>query len=173
MFLAQGQNDISTYFTNLRILWDEHKHSQPIAWCTCSTCRCNSAMRWHNYQEEECTMQFLIGPSSSYSQIQSTILSTVPLPPISKVTCSLWFCKRKGNETLMVLPILLLILLHLLLSVWNPIKPMQHHLTTKESFYILTMVKLITRLTDVLVSMVFLRVLAGARGKVLLRSSLS
>ncbi|XP_042015947.1 uncharacterized protein LOC121763921 [Salvia splendens] len=85
MNLTQGQNDVSSYFTNLRIVWDEFKHFQPIAWCTCSNCRCNSARRWQISQEEDCTMQFLIGLNPSFSQIRSTILSMVPLPSLSKV----------------------------------------------------------------------------------------
>ena len=58
---------------------DEFKHSQPISWCTCRTCRCDSTSRWHKYQEEDYTMQFLIGLNSSFSQLRSSILSVVPL----------------------------------------------------------------------------------------------
>ncbi|XP_042053398.1 uncharacterized protein LOC121798426 [Salvia splendens] len=45
MFLTQGSSNVNTYFTNLRIVWDEFKHSQPLAWCTCTTCRCDSASK--------------------------------------------------------------------------------------------------------------------------------
>ncbi|XP_042067233.1 uncharacterized protein LOC121810537 [Salvia splendens] len=85
MSLQQGKDDVNAYFTNLRIVWDEYKHSQPVAWCICATCRCNSAMKWHEYQEQECTMQFLIGLNPIFSQIRSNILSMVPIPPLSKV----------------------------------------------------------------------------------------
>lgn len=67
MSLVQGHSDVGTYFTNLRIIWDEYKHSQPVAWCICNNCRCNSAARWHTHQENDCTMQFLIGLNSSFS----------------------------------------------------------------------------------------------------------
>ncbi|XP_042009217.1 uncharacterized protein LOC121757800 [Salvia splendens] len=33
MSLTQGDDDINGYFTNLRIVWDEYKHTQPISWC--------------------------------------------------------------------------------------------------------------------------------------------
>ncbi|XP_042006093.1 uncharacterized protein LOC121754867 [Salvia splendens] len=46
---------------------------------------CNSASKWHEYQEQECTMQFLIGLNPVFSQIRSSILSMVPIPPLSKV----------------------------------------------------------------------------------------
>lgn len=85
MTLSQGPDDINTYFTNLRIVWDEYKNTQPVSWCVCTTCRCRSSTKWHNHQEEECVMQFLIGLNSSYSQIRSHILSMVPLPTLSKV----------------------------------------------------------------------------------------
>ncbi|XP_042027205.1 uncharacterized protein LOC121774384 [Salvia splendens] len=85
MSLTQGDDDINNYFTNLRIVWDEYKHTQPISWCICPNCRCQSATKWHKHQEEECVMQFLIGLHSSYSQIRSHILSMVPLPTLSKV----------------------------------------------------------------------------------------
>ncbi|XP_042067139.1 uncharacterized protein LOC121810436 [Salvia splendens] len=35
MSLVQGDDDINCYFTNLRISWDEYKHTQPIS-CSCS-----------------------------------------------------------------------------------------------------------------------------------------
>ncbi|XP_042059385.1 uncharacterized protein LOC121803870 [Salvia splendens] len=85
MSLYQGKDDVNAYFTNLRIVWDEFKHSQPIAWCICANCRCNSASKWHEYQEQECTMQFLIGLNPVFSHIRSSILSMVPIPPLSKV----------------------------------------------------------------------------------------
>ncbi|XP_042003898.1 uncharacterized protein LOC121752873 [Salvia splendens] len=33
MSLNQGKDDVNAYFTNLRIVWDVNKHSQPVAWC--------------------------------------------------------------------------------------------------------------------------------------------
>ncbi|XP_042027232.1 uncharacterized protein LOC121774418 [Salvia splendens] len=82
--LTQGNDDVNAYFTNLRILWDEYRHSQPITWCVCGTCS-NSASKWQTYQEEECSVQFLIGLNSSFSQIRSSILSMIHLPSLSKV----------------------------------------------------------------------------------------
>lgn len=85
MSLSQGTSDVNSYFTNLRIVWDEFKSTQPISWCTCARCNCGSATRWHEHQEHDCTMQFLIGLNPSFSQIRSHILSMVPLPSLSKV----------------------------------------------------------------------------------------
>ncbi|XP_042056166.1 uncharacterized protein LOC121800724 [Salvia splendens] len=85
MSLSQGSSDVNTYFTNLRIVWDEYKNSQPISWCTYARCTCDSASRWSQHQENDCTMQFLIGLNASFSQLRSHILSMVPLPSLSKV----------------------------------------------------------------------------------------
>ncbi|XP_042012028.1 uncharacterized protein LOC121760423 [Salvia splendens] len=85
MSLSQGSSDVNTYFTNLRILWDEYKNSQPTSWCTCARCTCDSASKWNQHQENECTMQFLIGLNASFSQLRSHILSMIPLPSLSKV----------------------------------------------------------------------------------------
>ena len=75
MTLSQGSSDVSSYFTSLRIVWDEFKNSQPLSWCTCNRCNCGSATRWHQHQENDCTMQFLVGLNSTFSQIRSHILS--------------------------------------------------------------------------------------------------
>ncbi|XP_042018912.1 uncharacterized protein LOC121766717 [Salvia splendens] len=85
MSLSQGNNDVSTYFTTLRSIWDEFKNSQPLSWCTCNRCTCHSAAKWHQHQEDECTVQFLIGLNASYSQIRSNVLAISPLPSLSKV----------------------------------------------------------------------------------------
>ena len=85
MILNQGNSDVSSYFTSLRTVWDEFKNSQPLSWCTCNRCTCNSTARWHQHQEDDCTVQFLIGLNSSFSQIRSSILAITPLPSLSKV----------------------------------------------------------------------------------------
>ncbi|XP_042012146.1 uncharacterized protein LOC121760568 [Salvia splendens] len=82
---SQGNSDVNTYFTSLRTVWDEYKHTQPLSWCTCNHYRCDSASRWHKQLEDDCTVQFLIGLNHSFSQIRSSILSMVSLPSLSKV----------------------------------------------------------------------------------------
>ncbi|XP_042012006.1 uncharacterized protein LOC121760392 [Salvia splendens] len=53
MALSQGSSDVTSYFTNLRILWDEYRNSQPTSWCTCTRCTCDSASKWNQHQENE------------------------------------------------------------------------------------------------------------------------
>ncbi|XP_057792112.1 uncharacterized protein LOC131008970 [Salvia miltiorrhiza] len=83
--LKQGSDDVGAYYTKLRILWDEYKDFQPSRWCTCDTCRCHSSRKWCEFQMQECSMQFLIGLSSVYSQIRSQIISSLPFPSLSKI----------------------------------------------------------------------------------------
>lgn len=67
MALSQGNDNINDDFTNLRIIWDEYKDTQPVSWCVCTTCRCHRSTKWRNQKEEECVMKFLIGLNASYS----------------------------------------------------------------------------------------------------------
>lgn len=158
MFLTQGNSDVNTYFTNLRIVWDEFKHSQPISWCTCRNCRCDSAARWHRHQEEDCTMQFLIGLNSSFSQLRSSILSVVPLPPLSKVF-SLVIKEERQRNIDGPMPTAL-----------PPVSSeLPYSVNAASSFYeeagscVLIVAKLTTLLTDATLFMDFHKVLAEAR----------
>ncbi|KAL5789092.1 hypothetical protein ACOSQ2_003980 [Xanthoceras sorbifolium] len=78
--LSQGFLDISTYFTCLKILWDELKDFQPIP-----VCNCGGMKNWVDYQQHEYVMQFLVGLNKSYSAIRAQILMLDPLPNVSKV----------------------------------------------------------------------------------------
>ncbi|XP_024019325.1 uncharacterized protein LOC112090984 [Morus notabilis] len=78
--LQQGSMDVNTYYTKLKIYWDELKVFRPIP-----VCRCGGMKTWLDYQHQEYVMQFLVGLNESFTQIRSQILMMDPLPPISKV----------------------------------------------------------------------------------------
>ncbi|KZV39960.1 hypothetical protein F511_15622 [Dorcoceras hygrometricum] len=78
--LQQGSMDISSYYTKLRILWDELRDYQPT-----SVCNCGSMKESITYQKQECVMHFLMGLNESYAQIRAQVLMMEPLPIISKV----------------------------------------------------------------------------------------
>ncbi|KZV39447.1 hypothetical protein F511_13438 [Dorcoceras hygrometricum] len=78
--LQQGAMGISSYYTKLRILWDELRDYQPT-----SVCNCGSMREWVTYQNQECVMHFLMGLNESYAQVREQILMMEPLPIISKV----------------------------------------------------------------------------------------
>ncbi|XP_073057276.1 uncharacterized protein [Primulina eburnea] len=76
----QGYLDVSTYYTRMRILWDELKEFQPV-----SVCKCGAMKDWINYHNQECNMQFLMGLNESYAQNRTQILMMDPLPVVSKI----------------------------------------------------------------------------------------
>lgn len=51
--LKQGSLDVNTYYTNLRIVWDEYTDFLPKSWCDCGGCRCRSAVKWCNHQQKD------------------------------------------------------------------------------------------------------------------------
>lgn len=80
MNLSQGSLDINTYFTHLKILWDELKNYQPV-----SVCECGGMHSWTEHLDQECVIQFLMELNDSYAGIQAQILMLDPLPNVSKV----------------------------------------------------------------------------------------
>lgn len=83
--LRQGAADVNTYYTNLRIIWDEFVDTQPKGWCSCNGCRCDSAQLWRDFQQRDLAVHFLMGLNDSYAQLRTQFLSLDPFPPISKI----------------------------------------------------------------------------------------
>lgn len=78
--LNQGSLDVNSYFTKLKILWDELREFQPVP-----VCHCGGLRVWTDYQHREYVLQFLMGLNDSYAQIRGQILMMDPLPAINKV----------------------------------------------------------------------------------------
>ena len=78
--LNQGSLDVNSYFTKLKILWDELKEFQPVPLCHCGGLRI-----WTDYQHREYVLQFLMGLNDSYAQIRGQILMMDPFTSINKV----------------------------------------------------------------------------------------
>ena len=78
--LVQGSDDVSCYYTKLKMLWDELKDFRPIP-----TCTCGGMKALIEYQQHAYVMQFLMGLNESYTQIQTQILMQDPPPSINKV----------------------------------------------------------------------------------------
>ncbi|KAL6315342.1 hypothetical protein AAG906_000446 [Vitis piasezkii] len=72
--------DVNSYFTKLKILWDELREFQPVP-----VCHCGGLRVWTDYQHREYVLQFLMGLNDSYAQIRGQILMMDPLPAINKV----------------------------------------------------------------------------------------
>ncbi|KAL5571608.1 hypothetical protein UlMin_021205 [Ulmus minor] len=78
--LTQGSNDVSAYFTKLKIFWDELRDFRPAP-----VCNCGGMKSLIDYQHEDYVLQFLMGLNESFSQIRAQILMSDSLPSINKV----------------------------------------------------------------------------------------
>ncbi|KAL5563330.1 hypothetical protein UlMin_033077 [Ulmus minor] len=78
--LTQGSNDVSAYFTKLKIFWDELRDFRPAP-----VCNCGGMKSLTDYQHDDYVLQFLMGLNESFSQIRAQILMSDSLPPINKV----------------------------------------------------------------------------------------
>ncbi|KAL5578965.1 hypothetical protein UlMin_011407 [Ulmus minor] len=78
--LVQGSNDVSSYFTKLKTLWDELSDFRPFP-----ACHCGGMKDLVDYQHQDYVLQFLMGLNESFSQIRAQILMIEPLPSINKI----------------------------------------------------------------------------------------
>ncbi|XP_073121722.1 uncharacterized protein [Henckelia pumila] len=76
--LVQGNSTISVYFSKLRQLWDEYS-----SMVTLPSCKCESAMKFVEYEQQHKLLQFLMGLNESYALIRSHVLMMTPLPTVS------------------------------------------------------------------------------------------
>ncbi|KAL5559432.1 hypothetical protein UlMin_035643 [Ulmus minor] len=60
--LTQGSNDVSNYFTKIKILWNELREFRPIPSCSCGRLKDLSDYHHHDY-----VLQFLMGLIESFS----------------------------------------------------------------------------------------------------------
>ncbi|XP_006586496.1 uncharacterized protein [Glycine max] len=80
MSLQQGNDDVSTYYTKLKSVWEELLGYKPTF-----QCKCGGLQTLQVYNESEYVMSFLMGLNDSFAQIQGQILLSDPLPPIGNV----------------------------------------------------------------------------------------
>ncbi|KAL4313244.1 hypothetical protein GQ457_01G015460 [Hibiscus cannabinus] len=81
--LSQGSISVSTYYTQLKIVWDELVSVKST--CSCSQCLCGGVRKMLADQQKELVMQFLMGLNESFAHIRGQILLMDPVPSITKV----------------------------------------------------------------------------------------
>ncbi|KAL5547823.1 hypothetical protein UlMin_003054 [Ulmus minor] len=64
---VDGSDEVSTYFTKLKTLWDELRD-----FCPLPACDCGGMKALVEYQQQEYVLQFLMGLNESYTQIRLT-----------------------------------------------------------------------------------------------------
>ena len=82
--IHQGEQSITDYFTQLKLLWDQLQNYSPFPLCTCGKCVCGINQRLADLQAKESIMKFLMGLNESFSQVKTQILLMDPLPSINK-----------------------------------------------------------------------------------------
>ncbi|KAE8728536.1 hypothetical protein F3Y22_tig00004258pilonHSYRG00055 [Hibiscus syriacus] len=77
--LYQGELTVSSYFTRLKLLWDEYHTLIPFTTCECEISQSNLK---HMIQQQ--LFQFLMGLSETYSAIRSQLLWMQPIPSVNQ-----------------------------------------------------------------------------------------
>ena len=65
-----NQGSITTYFTQLKVYWDQLQIFLPTPTCSCGKCTCNISQKIENIHFQDLVMQCLMGHNDSYSQIK-------------------------------------------------------------------------------------------------------
>ncbi|RDX57886.1 hypothetical protein CR513_62840, partial [Mucuna pruriens] len=97
--LKQGESSITTYFTQLKALWQELDNFRPIPSCKCAR-RCSSCTlipTIEKYREADRVILFLKGLHENYSAVRSQIMLMDPLPTVNKVFSLLIQQERQLN----------------------------------------------------------------------------
>ncbi|KAL6213315.1 hypothetical protein ACLB2K_012762 [Fragaria x ananassa] len=88
----QGSNSVTTFYTNLKGMWDEKD-----ALCSFPSCTCEAAAEIKTFMETQKTMKFLMGLNESFEQTRSNIIGMDPLPSLSK-TYAIVLRQEKQSE---------------------------------------------------------------------------
>ncbi|XP_074293795.1 uncharacterized protein LOC141620956 [Silene latifolia] len=85
--LKQENASLIDYYTKIKGLWENIDHMDPIPHCTCgvmSKCTCSLLKRLVERETQAKLIQLLMSLHAGYEQVQSSLLSMDPLPPINK-----------------------------------------------------------------------------------------
>lgn len=79
------QRMVRNLHTKFKIVWDELVNYKSIPSCLCGVCTCGFETAFAQYQEEECTISFLMGLNEIFATVRGQILLMEPLPSLNKV----------------------------------------------------------------------------------------
>ncbi|XP_061336748.1 uncharacterized protein LOC133283852 [Gastrolobium bilobum] len=83
--LQQGELNVTNYFTELKILWDEYDNLRPFPKCNCAIpCNCGLLELIRTHRNQDQTIRFLKGLNEQYAHVRSQIMMIDPLPHVSK-----------------------------------------------------------------------------------------
>ncbi|KAK1439790.1 hypothetical protein QVD17_05610 [Tagetes erecta] len=78
----QNGVSVSSYYTQLRSIWDEAQSVHPFPRCTCNNCECDVGKKIIEHQEKERLYEFLMGLDPEFAVIRTQILATKPVPSL-------------------------------------------------------------------------------------------
>ncbi|KAF1867112.1 hypothetical protein Lal_00049540 [Lupinus albus] len=83
--IKQGDRSISTFFTDLKTIWEDLETLRPIPGCICAIkCSCSLVKTIKTQRDNEYVMCFLKALNDQFHTVRSQILLMEPLPPINK-----------------------------------------------------------------------------------------
>ncbi|KAH0678654.1 hypothetical protein KY284_019739 [Solanum tuberosum] len=77
--ISQGSNDVATYYTKLKRIWDQLKVLNTFMTCSCE-CKCGAKTHNQKMNEDMKLIQFLMGLNEVYCAVRGHILMMKPLP---------------------------------------------------------------------------------------------
>ncbi|XP_074297482.1 uncharacterized protein LOC141628210 [Silene latifolia] len=85
--IKQENASLLDYYGKIKGLWENIDHMDPVPQCSCGVmakCTCNM-LKWLVERETQSKLiQLLMGLHGGYEQVQSSLLSMEPLPPINR-----------------------------------------------------------------------------------------
>ncbi|KAL8155815.1 hypothetical protein AgCh_001015 [Apium graveolens] len=81
--IRQGNDNISNYYTKIKMLWDQLDAADPIQSCNCTNCTCQITQKLIKSQEDRRLIEFLMKLNDNFEMIRGNILVMSPLPTIS------------------------------------------------------------------------------------------
>ena len=92
----QGTLDVSNYFTQLKVVWDELENYRPIPYCSCAiSCSCGAIASVKKYREQDYVIRFLKGLNEKFAHSKSQIMMMNPLPDINYAFSLVLFNKKE------------------------------------------------------------------------------
>ena len=94
MLLQQGSDDVSTYYTKLKSVWEELSGYKPTF-----QCKCGGLQTLQDYNESEYVISFLMGLNANFVKSGVKSSSLILFPPL--VMFFLLLFKKKHKEKLL------------------------------------------------------------------------
>ncbi|XP_071695510.1 uncharacterized protein [Rutidosis leptorrhynchoides] len=82
--VKQDSLSVSSYYTILRVVWDEIDVVNPRPVCSCNGCSCEIGKSLVAMRDKERLYDFRMGLNEEYNSIRSQILITKPIPTVSQ-----------------------------------------------------------------------------------------